>query len=169
MHTHELRKHGVRIRLQDKSFLFLSALIEQPGEIVSREELQRRLWPGDMLIDFESGLNTTAKRLRIALGDSAVSPRYVETVARSGYRFITPIQQEEAQEAPVSTVEASRRATNRARVARWLLAIAAMGGTGAVAFALLHKPAVAEPRFRQLTFGRGQVSSARFTPDGSSI
>src|SRR5881396_1176796 len=88
----ELRKHGTRIRLQPKSMHVLCALLERPGEIVTRDELKARLWPDDTFVDFESGLNTAVIRLRLALGDSAQHPRYIETEARSGYRFIAPVE-----------------------------------------------------------------------------
>src|SRR2546423_9944328 len=91
LETGELRKHGVRVRLQAKPFHILSALLEEPGHVVTREELRARLWPADTFVDFESGLNTAVNRLRIALGDSAESPIYVETLARLGYRFIAPV------------------------------------------------------------------------------
>ena len=86
----ELRKQGTRIRLQPKPMQILCALVERPGRIVTREELKGRLWPDDTFVDFESGLNTAMNRLRIALGDSAEQPRYIETEARNGYRFIAP-------------------------------------------------------------------------------
>src|SRR5215471_5586196 len=88
----ELRKHGTRIRLQPKPLQILCALAERPGEIVTRDELKARLWPNDTFVDFESGLNTAVNRLRLLLGDSAEHPRYIETEARSGYRFIAPAQ-----------------------------------------------------------------------------
>jgi DNA-binding winged helix-turn-helix (wHTH) protein len=90
-HAVELRKRGIKVRLQGKPLQLLEALLERPGEVVTRDELQRRLWPSDVFVDFESGLNTAANRLRIALGDSAESPRYIETLARVGYRFIAPV------------------------------------------------------------------------------
>src|SRR5580704_4996686 len=86
--TGELRKEGVRIKLQEKPRQVLTALLENPGELISRKALQERLWSNNTFVDFESGLNTAANRLRIALGDSADSPTYIETHARSGYRFI---------------------------------------------------------------------------------
>src|ERR671912_554150 len=89
--TGELRKHGVKLRLQGKPFQVLQALLERPGEIVTREELRARLWASDVFVDFESGLNTAANRLRIVLGDSAENPRYIETLSRVGYRFIAPV------------------------------------------------------------------------------
>ncbi|HEX4594891.1 MAG TPA: winged helix-turn-helix domain-containing protein [Bryobacteraceae bacterium] len=84
----ELRKHGVKIKLQQKPFQILSVLLERPGEVVTREELQKRLWSSDVFVDFESGLNNAVKKLRAALSDSAETPRFIETVARHGYRFL---------------------------------------------------------------------------------
>jgi TolB-like protein/DNA-binding winged helix-turn-helix (wHTH) protein/Flp pilus assembly protein TadD len=84
----ELRKHGIKIKLQQKPFQILALLMERPGEVVTREELQQRLWPSDVFVDFESGLNNAVKKLRAALGDSAETPRFIETVAGRGYRFL---------------------------------------------------------------------------------
>lgn len=84
----KVRKHGHRIRLQDQPFHVLQILLEHPGELVTREELQRQIWPADTFVDFEKGLNNAIKRLRDALGDSAQQPRFIETHARHGYRFI---------------------------------------------------------------------------------
>src|SRR5439155_2057201 len=92
VHTGELRKHGIKLRLQGKPLQVLQALVERPGEVVTREELQHRLWSSNVFVDFDNGLNTAANRLRIALGDSAENPRYIETLARVGYRFIAPIE-----------------------------------------------------------------------------
>jgi TolB-like protein/DNA-binding winged helix-turn-helix (wHTH) protein/Tfp pilus assembly protein PilF len=86
--TGELRKHGHRIRLQDQPFHVLQILLAHHGEVVTREELQRQIWPCDTFVDFDRGLNNAVKRLREALGDSAESPRYVETLPKRGYRFI---------------------------------------------------------------------------------
>jgi TolB-like protein/DNA-binding winged helix-turn-helix (wHTH) protein/tetratricopeptide (TPR) repeat protein len=84
----EVRKHGFKIRVQDQPFHVLQILLEHPGELVSREELQRQIWPADTFVDFEKGLNNAIKRLRDALGDSAEQPRFIETHSRRGYRFI---------------------------------------------------------------------------------
>jgi DNA-binding winged helix-turn-helix (wHTH) protein len=92
----ELRKGGLRVKLQDQPFQILALLLERPGEVVTREQLQRLLWPADTFVDFDVGLNTAIKRLRDALGDSAESPRYVETVHRRGYRFVAPVEEEPA-------------------------------------------------------------------------
>jgi len=83
-----LFKRGVKVRLRDQLFVVLSMLLEHAGEVVTREELQRRLWPGDVIVDFELNLNTAIARLREALGDSAERPRFIETLPKRGYRFI---------------------------------------------------------------------------------
>lgn len=88
IHSRELRKNGVRIKLQDQPFQILQLLLEHPGEIVTREELQKRIWPADTFVDFDHGLNNAVKRLREALSDTAESPRYIETLPRRGYRFL---------------------------------------------------------------------------------
>src|SRR5438093_2306629 len=118
----ELRKHGVKIRLQGKPLQVLQALVERPGEVVTREELQHRLWPSDVFVDFENGLNTAANRLRIALGDSADKPRYIETLTRTGYRFIAPI--EVVAEPAVSNGETPPRTMPRASMSTLIAAMA---------------------------------------------
>jgi len=86
-----LSKHGAKIRLREQLFVVLSMLLEHAGEVVTREELQRRLWPGDVFVDFEVNLNTLIARLREALGDSAEHPRYIETLPKRGYRFLATV------------------------------------------------------------------------------
>jgi TolB-like protein/DNA-binding winged helix-turn-helix (wHTH) protein len=86
----ELRRHGRKVALQDLPFRVLAILLERPGEIVTREELRERLWPADVTVDFDQGLNNAVKKLRLALDDSSENPRFVETLARRGYRFIAP-------------------------------------------------------------------------------
>ena len=93
----DVRKHGLRIRLQSQPFHVLQVLLEHPGELVTREQLQRQIWPADTFVDFEKGLNNAVKKLRDALGDSADQPRYIETHSRRGYRFIAPIKVDSAQ------------------------------------------------------------------------
>lgn len=91
LETGELRKRGLRIRLPDQVFQVLALLLERPGEIVSRSELRHRLWPDDTFVDFDHGLNKAVNRLRDALSDSATTPRFIETVAKRGYRLIVPV------------------------------------------------------------------------------
>ena len=88
----ELRKGGNRVRLQEQPFQILLMLAQRPEEVVTREEIRRKLWAGDVFVDFEHGVNSAVARLREALGDSAESPRYIETLPRRGYRFIAPVQ-----------------------------------------------------------------------------
>jgi DNA-binding winged helix-turn-helix (wHTH) protein/Tol biopolymer transport system component len=87
----ELRRNGIKIKLQEQPFQVLSQLLERPGDVVTREELRDRLWPADTFVDFDHGLNAAIRRLRDALGDSAENPTFVETVARRGYRFLAPV------------------------------------------------------------------------------
>src|SRR5215831_2120898 len=89
--TLELRRNGARIKLQDQPGQILSALLEVPGDLVSREELRRRLWSEDTFVDFDHSLNTAIKRLRDALGDSADNPIFIETLSRRGYRFMAAL------------------------------------------------------------------------------
>jgi Tol biopolymer transport system component/DNA-binding winged helix-turn-helix (wHTH) protein len=89
--TRELRKHGVRLKLQDQPLEVLLLLLEHPGEIVTREEIQKRLWPENTYVDFDNAINSAIRKLRDALGDSPENPRFVETLARRGYRFISPV------------------------------------------------------------------------------
>ena len=88
----ELRKNGTKLRLQDQPFQVLALLLERVGDVVTREELRQKLWPADTFVDFDHSLNTAVNKLRETLGDSASSPRYIETLARRGYRFIAPVQ-----------------------------------------------------------------------------
>jgi len=87
-----LRKEGVKIKLQEQPFQALIALLERPQEILTREELQKRLWPGDTFVDFDRGLNKAINRLRDALGDDAENPRFIETLPQRGYRFLAPVE-----------------------------------------------------------------------------
>src|SRR5690349_11356629 len=182
--TGELWKHGLKIRLQGKPFQVLEALIERAGQPVSREELQQKLWSGDTFVDFESGLNTAANRLRLALGDSADNPRFIETVARSGYRFIgtvteiapppveipPPAPVPELPPAPILVVPSPRKPEPRPRrlnitVFAGLAALLAIAGI----FWLGARRGTSQPVFRKITFRRGSVGSARFAPDGQTI
>src|SRR5439155_17488890 len=161
----ELRKHGVRLRIQPRSLQILQALLETPGQVVTREELQRRLWPSGVFVDYDSGLNTAVNRLRLALGDSAESPRYIETFARTGYRFIAPVEiVDAAVRGP--TLPAARKTHASRLVALGVTAIALALAVSWVAF---RRSSAAAFQFQQVTFRRGQVWGARFAPDGRAI
>jgi cholera toxin transcriptional activator len=94
LHARELRKSGRRLRLQDQPFFVLAALLERPGTVVTREELRQRLWPADTFVDFDHSLNTAVNKLREVLGDSAANPRFIETLARRGYRFVAEVHKD---------------------------------------------------------------------------
>src|SRR5260370_1370577 len=94
LHSRELRKHGMRIRLEEKPFQILESLLERAGHVVTRRALRERLWP-DTHVSYEHNLNTAVNKLRELLGDSAQSPRFVETLPRLGYRFIAPVVEPE--------------------------------------------------------------------------
>lgn len=95
----ELRNNGRKIRLQEQPFQILALLLEHPGEVVTREEIQRKLWPSDTFVDFDHGLNTAINKIRTALRDSAINPQFVETLAKRGYRFLAPVQASDTNEA----------------------------------------------------------------------
>ncbi len=117
MLARELRRNGVKVHLQDQPFLFLEALVERPGEVVTREELRQRLWPGDTFVDFDNGLNTAMNKIREALGDSSEHPIFVQTLPRRGYRFIAPIDVNENGQKAKRQVEAGATQTD-AKVTR---------------------------------------------------
>src|SRR5260370_11989553 len=91
--TGELRKHGLKTRLQQQPFRVLALLLEHPGEVVTREELRQAIWPADTFVGFDEGLDATIYKLRNALGDSSENPRFVETLPRRRYRFIAPVEE----------------------------------------------------------------------------
>lgn len=107
----EIRKQGHKVKLQEKPFQILSALLERPGELVTREELRAKIWPAGVFVDFDHSLKTAIGKIRIALGDSAGRPRFVETLPRRGYRFIATV------EPSVRDVFPTRRSLARARLA----------------------------------------------------
>src|SRR5579862_2079063 len=90
--TGELRRQGMRVKLNAQPFQVLCMLLERPGELLTRDEISRELWADGTFVDFDHGVNSAVNRIREALGDTAVSPRFVETLARRGYRFIAPVE-----------------------------------------------------------------------------
>jgi DNA-binding winged helix-turn-helix (wHTH) protein len=95
LQTRELRKQGMQIKLQEQPFQILAFFLEHAGEIVAREQIRQRLWPTDIFVDVDNSVNAAINRLREALGDSAESPRFVETLPRRGYRFVAPVTEVE--------------------------------------------------------------------------
>ncbi len=110
----ELRKHGVRIKLEDQPFEILMALLEKPGTIVTREELRARIWPEGVFVDFDKGLSKAVNKIRTALGDPAATPRFIETRSRRGYRFIAPVTLVEEPRALATGSEPQQEAVVRA-------------------------------------------------------
>src|SRR5947209_4643465 len=111
--TGELRRQGVRLKLNAQPFQVLVMLLERPGDLVTREEISRRLWPDGTFVDYEHGLNAAVNRIREALGDTASHPRFVETLARRGYRFVAPVERvgaAVAEEPAVAAAPAESRA-----------------------------------------------------------
>jgi len=124
LQTGELRKNGSKVSLQGQPFQVCAILLEHSGELVTREELRRKVWPEDTFVDFDHALNTAITKIRAALGDEADNPRFVETLPRRGYRFIAPVQKAISQPASpaVPEVRSGRRRKNR----RWLVASAVL-------------------------------------------
>jgi TolB-like protein/DNA-binding winged helix-turn-helix (wHTH) protein/Tfp pilus assembly protein PilF len=102
----ELRREGLKVKLQDQPLRLLVLLLESAGEVVTREELRSKLWPADTFVDFDHSLNTAVRKLREALGDSAEAPRYVETLAKRGYRFVGPVREREPTAPPARSADA---------------------------------------------------------------
>src|SRR5215468_2825218 len=96
LHTHEIWKLGIKVKLVGQPFEVLAIFLNRPGELVTREELHEKLWPGDTFVDFDHGLNAAVNKLREALSDSVELPRYVETLPRRGYRFIATVEKKNA-------------------------------------------------------------------------
>jgi cholera toxin transcriptional activator len=109
----ELRRNGAKVRIQEQPFQILLMLLERPGEVVSREDLRQRLWSNDTFVDFDHGLNTAINKLRDALGDVANNPRFVETLARRGYRFIAPVRAEYAERGTQQAGATDQSSVNR--------------------------------------------------------
>jgi DNA-binding winged helix-turn-helix (wHTH) protein len=145
----ELRKQGLRIKLQEQPFQALVALIERPQEVLTREELQKRLWPGNTVVDFDRGLNKAINRLREALGDDADNPRFIETLPQRGYRFLVSVDHPEVQLQPPPEISQSNPANQAPldlfRIQRRRLFLVAGGGLIGlplipVAYRFFHHP-----------------------------
>jgi DNA-binding winged helix-turn-helix (wHTH) protein/Tol biopolymer transport system component len=186
--TGELRKNGIRIRLQSKPFQILKALLEHPGRVVTREELRSRLWSGDTFVDFESGLNTAANRLRLTLGDSAEEPRYIETLSRVGYRFIAPVRDITGEQPSAPALKPLNDHVEpivpRLDIIvppaviqhrdKYLFTISLVSGVAIlsiIAYAVWSRFEAKSnpPVFHQITFRRGVITNARFTPSGEVV
>jgi TolB-like protein/DNA-binding winged helix-turn-helix (wHTH) protein/Tfp pilus assembly protein PilF len=136
----ELRRQGLKIRLQDQPFRLLVLLLERAGDVVTRDEVREKLWPADTFVDFDHSLNTAVRKLREALGDSADAPRYVETLARRGYRFIAPVasrrteQVAHSPDADVASVPPDPARLSSSPLRPLILAIVVVGAAALVAY-----------------------------------
>jgi Tol biopolymer transport system component/DNA-binding winged helix-turn-helix (wHTH) protein len=180
----ELRRQGFKVKLQEQPFQVLTMLLEHPGEVVTREELQKKLWPADTFVDFERGLNRAINKLREALVDDADRPRFIETLPRRGYRFLAPVETAGAREAEgagrnklailpsdrrhrVDTVKFPRR-----QILPWSVA----GVLAVIAVIVLWRPwrvppTVTDRPFSQmdLDIGPDEFSQPAISPDGTRI
>jgi Tol biopolymer transport system component/DNA-binding winged helix-turn-helix (wHTH) protein len=188
----ELRKNGLKIKLQDQPFQILALLLEKPGEVVTREELRERLWPADTFVDFDHSLNSAVKKLRQALSDDPDTPRFIETIPRRGYRFIAPVGNGASLSSPLELPESTGRnaapVTSEAprsspplthSIHHWKLWAA--GGLGfAIALAGIAiwfgfglgrrvSSSVAPVRLVPLTTYSNGVSRPSFSPDGNQV
>ncbi len=172
----QLARHGINLRLPQQALQLLAVLLERPGEILTRDELRRRLWPSDVFVDFDHGLNKSIQKLRDALGDSATSPRYIETIPRVGYRFIAPVSNGVAAseaESPVSLPDppaAAPIATAAHGRPRWLLIAAGVCAVAALAgSALYFRPRPAVLTYTQLTGFTDSATAPALSPDGHIV
>lgn len=188
----ELRRAGVLLKLQPQPFKVLALLACHPGELVTREAIQHEVWPAGTFVDFEQSLNFCIRQIRSVLGDSALTPRYVETLPRRGYRWIGgPVERigpgpailewrrPAAVARPVPDPEEDRTEGEhaleapRAAARRWLLPLAAAGVlallVGSLHLALALRGPERTPSFQRLTFRRGSVETARFGPEGQVV
>jgi len=167
----ELRKAGAKLKLGGQPFQVLSILLERPGEVVTREELQKQLWP-DTFVDVDHSLNTAVNKIREVLGDSAENPRFVETLPRRGYRFIAPVEGN-----GVATPLAPLATTRESGFRRWALrsailvgAIVLLAAAGILIYRKLHDSAPAAQRLlTRLTFDEGLQVGTTWSPDSRFI
>jgi DNA-binding winged helix-turn-helix (wHTH) protein/Tol biopolymer transport system component len=175
LRTRELRNNGRKLTLQEQPFQILCALLERPGQLVTRDELTKRLWPSDTFVDFEHSLNKAVNRLRESLEDSAEHPRLIETLPRRGYRLIAP--RESIHSPKIETTDGGSAPAGRPAVKLPSRPSSFLFGTILGLACLLvawwsirHRDAkLHEPDFQRLSFGRGMIQSARFAPDGQSV
>jgi DNA-binding winged helix-turn-helix (wHTH) protein/Tol biopolymer transport system component len=174
----EIRKSGSRIRLQEQPFKVLQVLLENPGAVVSREELQSRIWPDVSYGDFDHAVNVAVGKLRTALGDSAESSSFIETIPRRGYRFIAPVETRPtlkpatlaASEAVPSGGQPSHNPSRTRQLVWGMLGIAVCGAMLVGGIWLGRRSARSQPvDLQRLTVMRGTVYSARFAPDGHTV
>ena len=162
----ELRKSGLRLRIQEQPFQVLAALLARPGDVVTREQLIHRLWPDGTHVDFDRGLNAAVARLRQVLSDSAETPRFIETVARQGYRFVAPVTKGEAPKEAAAIAPALRPTTYRSGVAVAALVLAASLSAAWWFGAPIRNNEVV---LQQITRDRGLSMDPALSPNGDLV
>jgi DNA-binding winged helix-turn-helix (wHTH) protein/Tol biopolymer transport system component len=169
----ELRRNGTRIRLQDQPLQVLLTLLDKAGEVVTREELRTKLWPADTFVDFDHGLNAAVKRLRDALGDTADDPRYIETLARKGYRFVAPVTSNKVPSEPgLATPSVSKDDPSRKRYLKLFAGAASILFVGSLAGWLISRSfRQGLPAEQRLTANPSDVPILRavISPDGKTL
>jgi Tol biopolymer transport system component/DNA-binding winged helix-turn-helix (wHTH) protein len=173
LQSQELFRAGTLVRLPNQSFTALAMLIERPGELVSREELRGRLWPGNRVVEFEQGLNAVINRLREALGDSADQPKYIETLPRRGYRFIGQLAADVSAE-PSQPQTAPAPSPNPRSARRWQLILGLAAVTAAIIGAVVWRPEKPKPLYPvtgpvPLTTLLGEERMPDLSPDGQRV
>jgi Tol biopolymer transport system component/DNA-binding winged helix-turn-helix (wHTH) protein len=158
----ELRKGGIKLKLGGQPFQVLAILLERPGDLFTRAELHKRLWP-DIFVDVEHNLNTAINKIREVLGDSAENPRFIETLPRRGYRFIAPVEAD-------GPIQPNQSRSKRIRPLLLGCAVLVTAVLGVVAYQKVRVPAApTQGILRRLTFDPGLQSGATWSPDGTSI
>src|SRR6266849_512545 len=171
LQTGELRRRGQKVKLQEQPLQVLAALLERPGEMVTREELRSKLWPADTFVDFDHGLNAAIKRLRDALGESADAPVFIETLARRGYRFIAPVNGSSAP-GRIEIAPAPERSKSFFLIHRIAIACLASIVVAVLVWAMWRLPLRRKDTIeRKLTSNSSEnsVSSAGISPDGKYL
>jgi DNA-binding winged helix-turn-helix (wHTH) protein/Tol biopolymer transport system component len=176
LHSGEVRKSGNRVKLQDQPFKVLQILLERPGDLVSREELQTRIWPEETYGDFDHAVNVAVGKLRMALGDSADNPSFIETVPRRGYRFVARLERAQIEVAPppppeeiVVPLSGSPSRGRKLALAALLVLLVAGILLGLGAWLGRRTAPSRALDFQRLTVRHGTVFSARFAPDGHNV
>jgi DNA-binding winged helix-turn-helix (wHTH) protein len=171
LRTAELRKQDLKIRLQDQPFQILAALLERPGELVLREEIRKKLWPDDTVVEFDHSINAAVKRLRDVLRESAEKPRYIETLARRGYRFIGRVEAASsalggpAVEAPDATDTGDSTSYTRPDISRERLGYYGVSDGARLGMILLAE----ETRIRAAALAEGGFSPEKKLPEIDEI
>src|SRR5579863_4964572 len=178
LRAQELYKAGRKIKLQIQPFQVLAMLLEQPGEVVTREEMQKRLWPADTFVDFEHSVNTAIKKLRQALEDDIKKPRYVETLPKRGYRFLATVKKPAGATATAIETKAgepsARVATNKAK---WVGRVLRFRSDGGASFALVATDSAAAAERQKLDAANDDVGMSLLiagqkllmVPDGTPV